>query len=227
MSSRAASRLLPSSTATEVPPAVDAGPDDGVEPIRPSATRDRIVNTALQLYSARGTAAVAMRELAEAAGVTVPGLYYHFASKAELIRAVYQARGQAVKHALGDAPLRAQTVERRIIEQAGREYQRTAADADFLRLMHGEAIVGDADALEAGSVLGEEWRSRWRDVLAGARDIDPACDLDDAADVIATYLWGLFAEQLMTRGPEPVARVVSFAHLLAPSLTRRRRATGR
>ncbi len=197
--------------------------EDVVAPVRPSATRERIVTTALQLYSARGTAAVSMRELAEAAAVTVPGLYYHFASKAELIRAVYRARGQAVKHVLGDAPLRAQTVERRIVEQAGHEYQRTAADADFLRLMHGEAVVGDADALEAGEVLGDEWRSRWRDVLAGARDIDPACDLDAAADVIATYLWGLFAEQLTGPGPEPVARVLSFARLVAPSLTRRRR----
>ena len=56
-------------------------------------TRDRIVEAALRLFSERGTTAVSMRELADAAGVTVPGLYYHFASKAELIREVYRAQG--------------------------------------------------------------------------------------------------------------------------------------
>ena len=48
-------------------------------------TRERIVEAALRLFSERGTTAVSMRELADAAGVTVPGLYYHFASKADLI----------------------------------------------------------------------------------------------------------------------------------------------
>ena len=56
-------------------------------------TRDRIVEGALRLFAERGTTAVSMRELADAAGVTVPGLYYHFASKADLIREVYRARG--------------------------------------------------------------------------------------------------------------------------------------
>ena len=62
---------------------------------RPGATvttRDRVVERALQLFSERGTTGVSMRELADAAGVTVPGLYYHFASKAELVRAVYRER---------------------------------------------------------------------------------------------------------------------------------------
>ena len=55
-------------------------------------TRDRIVDAALRLFSERGTTAVSMRELADAADLTVPGLYYHFTSKAELIREVYRAR---------------------------------------------------------------------------------------------------------------------------------------
>ena len=54
-------------------------------------TRDRIVDAALRLFAERGTTAVSMRELADAADVTVPGLYYHFASKADLIREVYRA----------------------------------------------------------------------------------------------------------------------------------------
>ena len=60
-----------------------------------TATRDRMVDCALSLFSERGTTAVSMRELADAAGVTVPGLYYHFASKADLVRAVYRERVEA------------------------------------------------------------------------------------------------------------------------------------
>ena len=65
-------------------------------------TRDRIVEAALRLFSERGTTAVSMRELADAAGVTVPGLYYHFASKAELVREVYRASGSSANR--GRAP---------------------------------------------------------------------------------------------------------------------------
>ena len=51
------------------------------------------MEAALRLFAERGTTAVSMRELADAAGVTVPGLYYHFDSKAELISEVYRAQG--------------------------------------------------------------------------------------------------------------------------------------
>src|SRR6266511_3995780 len=148
-------------------------------------TRDRIVDTALRLYSERGTARVSMRELAEAAGVTVPVLYYHFASKAELIRAVYQARGFGRDAADFEPPV-ARGVEARIVERACAEFSR---------------LLGDEDALEVGAVLGEIWRARWRLVLAGADDLDARADLDAAADAIATFLWGLFVDYLNHRDP--------------------------
>src|SRR6476620_9790991 len=87
-------------------------------------TRDRIVEAALRLYSERGTAAVSMRELAEAAGVTVPGLYYHFASKADLIREVYRARGFGAgwNPDADFVPPTAGPVTSIIVEQARREF---------------------------------------------------------------------------------------------------------
>src|SRR5574339_88487 len=98
-----------------------------------TGARDRILETALRCFSERGTSAVSVRELAEAAGVTVPGLYYHFGSKGELIRAVYAARDDTVD-GVPEAPV-STTVEARIVEQAGREFARLVDDADFLRLM--------------------------------------------------------------------------------------------
>src|SRR5215831_10303955 len=92
----------------------------------PPSTRDRIVDAALRLFSERGTAAVSVREVADAAGVTVPGLYYHVASKADLIRELYDAHGVRAgwdpEHDF--VPPKARRVADRIAEQAGREFAR-------------------------------------------------------------------------------------------------------
>jgi AcrR family transcriptional regulator len=181
------------------------------------ATRDRIVAAALRLFSERGTAAVSVRELAEAAGVTVPGLYYHFASKADVIRAVYAARGKGGPEAEPEPPV-STTVEGRIVEQAAREFAGLMDDADFLRLMHREAVLGDPDALEVGAELAMVWREHWQELLGGADDLAPDADVVAAADVIVTFLWGLFVEYLNRRDPTVAGRIEQFATLVAPSL---------
>jgi AcrR family transcriptional regulator len=182
-----------------------------------TSTRDRILETALRLYSERGTARVSMRELADAAGVTVPGLYYHFASKAELIQALYSSRGfgetSAVEHA-APGPVAA-----RIVEQARYEFARLVEDEDFLRLMQREAVFGDDDALDVGRRLGDEWRARWRAVLAGSSDIAGSADVTAAADCIATFLWGLFVQYLNDHDESLVSRIDTFAALISPALT--------
>ena len=52
------------------------------------ATRDRVERAALGLFVARGYTATSLREIAQSVGVSVPALYYHFASKDELLRSV-------------------------------------------------------------------------------------------------------------------------------------------
>jgi AcrR family transcriptional regulator len=186
-----------------------------------TSTRDRIVDTALRLFSERGTASVSVRDLAEAAGVTVPGLYYHFASKAELIQAVYQARGmgRSIDELAPDELPGPGPVEARIAEHARQNFARLVEDEEFLRLMHREAVLGDADALEVGQVMRERYRARWRTVVADSVDVDLTADLVAAADVIATFLWGLFVEYLNHHDPSVVGRIDDFARMIAPSLT--------
>jgi TetR/AcrR family transcriptional regulator, repressor for uid operon len=180
-------------------------------------TRDRIVEAALRLFSERGTTAVSMRELADAAGVTVPGLYYHFASKADLIREVYRAQGLAQEPDEIELPDPA-PVETIIVSEAGREFTRFIGQREFLSLMQGEAILGDQDALAVGSNLGALWRARWAAVLGRANDIAPGTDLDAAADCIATFLWGLFVEYLRRDTKSEDHRIEQFARLVAPAL---------
>jgi AcrR family transcriptional regulator len=183
-----------------------------------AGTRERIVETALRLFSERGTAAVSVRELADTAGVTVPGLYYHFASKADVIREVYRAQGLGVS-AEEFAPPRSTTLEARVVERARAEFANLVQNANFLRHMQRESVLGDEDARHVGSALGVQWRERWRRVLADSSDVAPGADLDAAADVIATFLWGLFVEYLNRLDASVIDRVERFAKLVAPALT--------
>jgi AcrR family transcriptional regulator len=49
-------------------------------------TRARILETALTLFAERGYDATSMREIAEHVGITKAALYYHFDSKADIVR---------------------------------------------------------------------------------------------------------------------------------------------
>jgi AcrR family transcriptional regulator len=178
------------------------------------STRERIVETALRLFSQRGTTGVSMRELADAAGVTVPGVYYHFASKADLIRAIYQQRAERVPF----APLQPAPVQTLIVDQASREFERCIAERAFLQLMQRESVLGDPDAREVGAAVGAEWRERWHETLLLATDLGPGADVRAATDVITTFLWGLFAEYLNWPERSFDHRIRDFARLLGPAL---------
>ncbi len=54
------------------------------------ATRDRLLDHALTLFSERGYAATGIRDIIDAAGVTQPTLYYHFADKQTLFCALIE-----------------------------------------------------------------------------------------------------------------------------------------
>jgi AcrR family transcriptional regulator len=51
-------------------------------------TRERILDAALTLFAEKGYDATSMREISEQLGITKAALYYHFDSKAEIVRAM-------------------------------------------------------------------------------------------------------------------------------------------
>jgi TetR/AcrR family transcriptional repressor of uid operon len=196
--------------------------------VPPPSTRERIVEAALRLFSERGTAAVSVREVADAAGVTVPGLYYHFASKAELIHAVYDARGISSgwdpEHDF--VPPKPGRVADRVLEQASREFARMRANQEFLRHMQREDTLGDPDARAVGERMSESWRARWVEVLEGSDDLTPDADVDAAADTIATFLWGLFLQSLHGAAEDEPVRIARLARLVGSALGRPRPGRG-
>jgi len=56
-----------------------------------SGVKQTILNKALRLFSAKGYEGVSVNELAEAAGITKPTLYYYFGSKEGVFEAVCQS----------------------------------------------------------------------------------------------------------------------------------------
>ena len=50
----------------------------------PGTTKERLVRSALELFSANGYDAVSVQDIAERAGVTTGSLYHHFGGKPEL-----------------------------------------------------------------------------------------------------------------------------------------------
>jgi AcrR family transcriptional regulator len=54
----------------------------------PPRTRERILDAALALFADKGYEAISMREIAEQLGITKAALYYHFDSKADIVRAM-------------------------------------------------------------------------------------------------------------------------------------------
>lgn len=57
---------------------------------RPTGTPERIQAAALELFAAHGVQQTSLRAIAERIGITKPALYYHFGSRAELLRSLVQ-----------------------------------------------------------------------------------------------------------------------------------------
>jgi len=68
--------------------AEDLDPDERQLP-EAASTRDRILNVALDLFTEKGFDGASLREIAERLGVTKAAIYYHFASKDDILMALH------------------------------------------------------------------------------------------------------------------------------------------
>jgi AcrR family transcriptional regulator len=57
---------------------------------RAMGTRERILNTAMDLFNQSGTSTVSTNHIADALGISPGNLYYHFRNKEEIIRALFE-----------------------------------------------------------------------------------------------------------------------------------------
>jgi len=82
------------------------------ETLDPAATRAKILDTATRLFYERGTLAVGVNEVAEAAGVSKVTLYRHFENKDELVAEFLRRRSDRVSAWLRDVSANAAGPER-------------------------------------------------------------------------------------------------------------------
>jgi len=143
-------------------------------PVTEVRTTDRILLSALKLFSSKGYEGTSVREICEAAEITKPTLYHFYGSKEGVYRALVEGTFEEFRVGLtrlletpGTAEDRLRQVARSYFEYAGsrRELMRfvlslvhnastSAPPTDFVRLYE-EIVAQIARSLEAGVASGE------------------------------------------------------------------------
>lgn len=139
--------------------------------IRGNATRAQILNAARELLREDGFAGATTRAVAERADVRLSLVHYHFGGKAPLLAALLEeenARLLARQQALydGDKPLADKW-------RTACEYLRADLRSGYVRILWELWAAGLAD---------EELALRWRDAMAGWRELLTTVVADWAAD---------------------------------------------
>ena len=81
------------------PSRVQPGTDQAKGDQAGESTREKILDVALDLFTDQGFDATSMREIAERLHITKPSIYYHFASKEEILMALHVRLHEFVKPA--------------------------------------------------------------------------------------------------------------------------------
>jgi TetR/AcrR family transcriptional regulator len=97
-------------------------------------TRLRIIESALELFSARGYEAVSVQEICIASGITKPTLYYYFGSKRGLLAALLERYAGALVAALRGPTTYRGDLTRSLEESARVFFRRAEAEPLFMRL---------------------------------------------------------------------------------------------
>jgi AcrR family transcriptional regulator len=147
-----------------------SAPSDLPKRLPADVRRQQLLEVALRLFAARGFEAATMDEIAEAAGVTKPLLYQHFASKralyVELCDGVAQSLLEAIDKAVADADGPRQQVEGGFAAY----FHLVVTQAEAFSLLFGSDLPDDPELSRAVRHV--------EDMLAEAIDVLIAAGLD-------------------------------------------------
>lgn len=165
------------------------------------ATRRQILDSSLKLFSDRGFARTSVRDIAHAVGITDAAIYYHFSSKRDLLRALFEERGIIAAlqglEAL-DPSLDPEEQLQKVSLQALRVLSR---NRDFIKVLLVEALA----ERENGEAV-EEWRAavnRWSGAILrllsiySGRGVLKDQGLDLAAEEIVDAVLGAYLDALL------------------------------
>ena len=162
-----------------------------------SATRRRILQIALTLMAQRGVDGTSMRDLASAAGLNVASLYHYFPSKRDLLESVLIEQGflpirPAHKGVDGSGP----AADPLTLAQLLSEIMISMFEVeDFVRLMVGEAMRGEATARAVGLDLFASFETSIEDWVKKNRpDLDDGPGAASVARLLSAMVVGIFIQ---------------------------------
>jgi AcrR family transcriptional regulator len=160
-------------------------------------TRQRIQDVARELFRTHGVTQVSLQQIAAELGITKPALYYHFASREELVRSIIEPLLTGIDHYLDELGT-AESDPRTVLEGFFDFHLR---HRELLELVVREITtlvdLGLVDAVFA-------WRARVGDLLVG-----PAAPLAD--QVRATVALGGLADCVIVFAHVPDAELRTVA----------------
>ncbi|GDX25936.1 TetR family transcriptional regulator [Actinomycetes bacterium] len=171
--------------------------------------REQLLAVALDVFAGEGYHQTSMNQIAEAAGITKPVLYQHFASKRELYLALIEEAGGRLLHII-TAPSITETSGRRRVELGFLAYfQWVYDDHDSFQLLFGGGSRRDAEFSEAAG--------KFQSLVADAIEPLITADIDiEHRRTLAHAIVGLaegVSRRLIRLGndfdPELIARQVS------------------
>ncbi len=187
-------------------------------------TRRRILEIALSLMSQRGVDGTSMRDLASAANLNVASLYHYFPSKRELLEAVLIEQGYLpITAPPGEdgAPAPDLTLAEFLTDYMGSMF----AVEDFVRLMVGEAMRGEATARSVGLDLFSSFQASLEEWITDNRpDLAERNGAPEVARILSAMIVGVFigyaAGVMPPEGDDPTALAKQWAdmaaHILRP-----------
>ncbi|MHB8681251.1 MAG: TetR/AcrR family transcriptional regulator [Acidimicrobiales bacterium] len=117
--------------------------------LRADLRRQQLLDVALGLFANRGFKATTMDDIAEAAGVTKPLLYQHFASKRALYLELVDGVAQSMLEAIGKAVAEAEGPRQQVEGGFAAYFRLVATHADAFSLLFGSDIPDDPELSRA------------------------------------------------------------------------------
>lgn len=105
--------------------------------------RAQLIGVATDKFGERGFFPTSMDDIAEAAGITKPVLYQHFASKEDLYIAVIENIGSRISQSIEDLPTEAANTRERIEAGIGMFFDLMSHQSSTLRLFFGTEFITD------------------------------------------------------------------------------------
>jgi AcrR family transcriptional regulator len=173
--------------------------------------RDQIIETARQLFGARGTTEVSMDEIAAQAGVARSTVYVYFANRDELLQACVQSMYDQLKETIHLLTLDTASPMERLRALIGGVLERIDESPAFFRL----AMATQSTTLAAGSAavggalmwIGLDVIRVLEEIITAGKEsglFRPDVDTDRAVVLIGQQIYGALSVRAGEPDPVPV-----------------------